>query len=246
MRLIISAIIVLGSLSLAHSEQFVFWEYPGLHIPREDSIGVLDTININQDILIEDINVYIGINTEGWAGLLGIPFYSPWQDRVYLINFDGSRRYLNFWFDTDGVEDGPGELEQYVGHNARGMWVINPSQPNGHFNGFTLNSWAIEVIGQETGVSSQSQDSSKFGILENYPNPFNTSITIRFAINEPGMATLKIYNILGQEVATLFETEMPAAIHTIIWNAGNIPSGVYYCSLKSNGKTASSVITLAK
>jgi subtilisin-like proprotein convertase family protein len=246
MRWLIIGTFVMALASISNAEQYIYWEFPDLHIPSEDSAGVLDTIFIDQDIQIEDLNVYVGIGTEAWGGLLGIPIWSPWQDTVYLIYYDGTRRYLNFWFDTDGVEDGPGELEQYYGHDARGIWVINPREPVGHFNNFIFHSWAIEVIGQPMGIDDDLRTPQEFGVYSTYPNPFNSSIIFKFALVEPGFTSLKIYNILGQEVATLLGYELPAAIHSVTWKAGDMPSGIYYYSLKSGDKLARGEITLAK
>jgi hypothetical protein len=245
MRWLIAGIIAIASVSISHADQFVFWESPGLHIPEDDTSGVLDTISIDQDILIEDLNVYIGINANSWAWMLGIPIVSPWQDSVYLINYNLDRRYLNIWFDTDSAEDGPGELEEYSGHNARGLWVINPIQRAGHYD-FLFSRWAIEVIGQPMGIDADLQTPLVFGVLSSYPNPFNSSISFKFALSEPGFTSLKIYNILGQEVATLFDSELPAAVHNITWRAGDMPSGIYYYRLKSGDKLARGEITLTK
>ena len=66
-----------------------------------------------------------------------------------------------------------------------------------------------------------------YAVSQNYPNPFNPTTTINFQLPEASKVTLKIYNTLGQEVATLLDTRMQAGYHSVTWNASNVPSGLY-------------------
>jgi flagellar hook assembly protein FlgD len=72
-----------------------------------------------------------------------------------------------------------------------------------------------------------------FALDQNYPNPFNPSTTIQFAIPKQASITLRVYNILGQEVATLVDESKPAGYYEMVWNGHNqsgnvISSGVYF------------------
>ncbi|OGU57353.1 MAG: hypothetical protein A2V66_03195 [Ignavibacteria bacterium RBG_13_36_8] len=82
--------------------------------------------------------------------------------------------------------------------------------------------------------------------LDNYPNPFNPSTTIRYQIPEKDFVTIKVYDMLGEEVSTLVEEEKPAGIHSIEFNAGNLPSGVYIYSLRTNQFQQSKKMILTK
>jgi polyhydroxybutyrate depolymerase len=64
--------------------------------------------------------------------------------------------------------------------------------------------------------------------LDVSPNPFNPSTNIKFSIKESAKVTLKIYNVRGQEVASTISEELSPGIYTRQWNAGNLPSGVYF------------------
>jgi hypothetical protein len=69
---------------------------------------------------------------------------------------------------------------------------------------------------------------SKFSLRENYPNPFNPSTTIELTLPRPEYTTLKIYNILGAEVATLVSEKLKVGLHTYTFDGSKLASGVYY------------------
>jgi len=83
-------------------------------------------------------------------------------------------------------------------------------------------------------------------LAANYPNPFNPTTNIQFALPAPGDATLTVYNMLGNPIATLVDGNLPAGTHTVQFNASDLPSGVYYYSLASNGETRTNIMLLIK
>jgi uncharacterized delta-60 repeat protein len=77
----------------------------------------------------------------------------------------------------------------------------------------------------------------KFELSQNYPNPFNPSTNIEFTVPATGRAVLKVYNIMGQEVATLFDGIAEAGVfHQYVFDASRFSSGVYFARLTSNNK----------
>jgi hypothetical protein len=76
-----------------------------------------------------------------------------------------------------------------------------------------------------------------FGLGQNYPNPFNPSTTIQFTIPEGtyGRTTLRVYDLLGREVATLVNERQAPGTYTVAFNADELPSGVYLYSLQAGG-----------
>jgi len=79
-----------------------------------------------------------------------------------------------------------------------------------------------------------------FTLSQNYPNPFNPSTSIQYTISDlptgqAGMqfVSLKVYDILGNEVATLVNSEKPSGVYEVEWNAANLPSGVYFYQLQT-------------
>ncbi len=74
-----------------------------------------------------------------------------------------------------------------------------------------------------------------FMLSQNYPNPFNPTTNIKFSIANPGLTSLKIYNTLGKEVASLVNQYLQAGSYDADWNAGGFSSGVYFYRLQANG-----------
>jgi hypothetical protein len=73
-----------------------------------------------------------------------------------------------------------------------------------------------------------------FSLLQNYPNPFNPSTTIEFNVLKNSDVTLRIFNILGEEVATLVSGSLSAGSYTYHWDASNQASGLYLYQLESD------------
>lgn len=87
----------------------------------------------------------------------------------------------------------------------------------------------------------------KFNLEQNYPNPFNPATTIKFAFDKNTKAQLKVYNVLGIEVANLFnETVEAGKIYEINFNASQLSSGVYYYQLSGDNKTEIKKMILLK
>ena len=72
-----------------------------------------------------------------------------------------------------------------------------------------------------------------FSLEQNYPNPFNSLSSIKYSIPKSSQVTLKIFNTLGEEIATLVNEEKLAGTYELKWNASNLPSGVYFYNLQA-------------
>ncbi len=90
----------------------------------------------------------------------------------------------------------------------------------------------IETISQITSFPEQSIIVNGH-LSANYPNPFNPSTTINYSIPKQSYVILKVYDILGKEIANLVNEEKPAGTYELNWNAVNLPSGVYFYQLKA-------------
>jgi aminopeptidase N len=102
---------------------------------------------------------------------------------------------------------------------------------------FDPGNWVLKTINSViTDVESEINPIS-FSLTQNYPNPFNPSTLIKFSIGKTGFTTLRLYNILGMEVASLINSELEAGPHEVTFDATNLPSGTYFYTLTSGNFT---------
>ena len=78
------------------------------------------------------------------------------------------------------------------------------------------------------------------------PNPFSRHTSITFVLQQSGFVTLKVFDILGQEITTLVAHHLVAGNHTATWNASDVASGVYFCRLECGGLVAEKKLLLIR
>jgi hypothetical protein len=94
--------------------------------------------------------------------------------------------------------------------------------------------------------NSPAQPVKLFQLSANYPNPFNPSTVIRYRLSVNIFVTLKIYDMLGKEVATLVNAAQPAGDHAAIFDGSAFPSGVYFYTLRSGAYMETKKLMLIK
>ena len=95
-------------------------------------------------------------------------------------------------------------------------------------------------------VNINSNTVNQFELAQNYPNPFNPTTAIKFNLPEGGNVKLSVYNLLGQEVATLVNGFKEAGSHTVNFDASNLMSGIYLYKIQANGFVQTRKMTLLK
>jgi hypothetical protein len=132
--------------------------------------------------------------------------------------------------------------------NVRYIWEINyePWILNGRKFLCDFTTGAV-LLNQTMSVSQKVNAPMTFELLQNYPNPFNPSTTITFTVPARGHAVLKVFNMLGQEVATLFNGEATAGTYTTAqFNAAGFASGLYVARLEYGGRMQMKKMMLLK
>ena len=108
---------------------------------------------------------------------------------------------------------------------------------------FELNPVSVDPTGGTTPV--------EFALLQNYPNPFNPTTTIRYGLPEQSAVTLKVFNLLGQEVVTLVNAVQGASSYAVSWNGSNargqqVSTGIYFYRLEAKSATGKNFGSIRK
>ncbi|MDI6803227.1 MAG: T9SS type A sorting domain-containing protein [Bacteroidota bacterium] len=112
--------------------------------------------------------------------------------------------------------------------------------PKKNLSGTIVNNYYIKNIVPSSQAISKSNTNEEvknmpvdFGLSQNHPNPFNPTTQISYALPDPGYITLKIYDVLGREVATLVDEFKDGGYYEATWDATNIPSGVFFYRMQT-------------
>lgn len=120
------------------------------------------------------------------------------------------------------------QSSSFSGWNFTTIWSIGSTINNGFpYLGSNI------PTSVEKGINSFAPKT--FSLLQNFPNPFNPSTTIRYQLPANCFATLRVYDVLGREIKTLINEKQIAGDHSVTFNASNLPSGVYFYRLTSPG-----------
>jgi len=157
------------------------------------------------------------------------------------------------------AQAGPADIHHVI---SSGPFTINPGER--HITGFALVAgdsslanlqenadaakakWGVilKVVSVEDQLSMQPKE---FRLEQNFPNPFNPSTTLEFAVPTSRLVLIKVYDVLGREIATLVNEVLQPGIHRARWNAAGFPSGVYFFRMQvrqiSDGKAGGFVAT---
>jgi len=215
---------------------------------------MLKFYNENIGILVSDIHpgndsIYRTINGgDSWTKLSlltntnhhDIEFLPSSPSKVWFTDHDHlffSADTGNTWQEVTVIS---GSLE------ARNIEFLNDTIgfilcDNGKFFTTENNGGIITSIGEKEMIVAEN-----YFLFQNYPNPFNPSTKISWQSPVSGWQTLKIYDVLGNEVATLVDEYKPAGNYEVEWDASGFPSGVYFYQLKSGSFVETKKMILLK
>jgi len=175
-----------------------------------------------------DGNILVGCLRQGWGGPLG----SYW----HILNTETNEIEETFGIPVaDSIGNAPTDFDPIPGgvNGPRGGCFTDENTVyTVDFYLWTLDKWTYT-----TDVKEEPKVANEFRLEQNYPNPFNPTTTIPFVLDKKSAVTLKVYNMLGSEVATLVDNEVRiAGPHKVEFNAMGNPTGMYIYRLSVDGK----------
>ncbi len=152
-------------------------------------------------------------------------------DAVRLYDFVGTLA------DSVAYDDEPPWPTEPDG-NGPTLELVNPRLDNTLYQNWRASDSTHGTPGAENSVYDWTPESPgnlplKWSLSQNWPNPFNSATMIRYSVKQPGRVRLMIYNLLGQETATLVNRFQSPGSYTISWNAKDLPSGIYFCRMEA-------------
>jgi hypothetical protein len=168
---------------------------------------------------------------DGTTGISSGPSLS-WNASIgataYRLQLSTSPSFSSFSYDIGGIT-GTSHQVSGLANNTIYYWRVNANNDGGASAWSTA--WNFKT-GDPTSVELlHSEVPTQFYLEQNYPNPFNPSTRIEFSVPRSTFVTLKVFNLLGEEVCTLATQEFKEGTYTVDWNASGAPSGVYFYRL---------------
>lgn len=185
------------------------------------------------------------VNSQGY-NISGISSVGMW------VFGDNSGNQLDYILGASPVKVVPVDTIDWYGYKFIGMWRDQTDTSTNVFRGFAVRRLPsaildngtiyvddIQVNGEVTDVKEPvAQLPASFRLLQNYPNPFNPTTTISYQLPAAVHVNLKIFDVIGREVATLVNATQNAGSHVVTFNASDLPSGVYFYRLNAGTDTA--------
>lgn len=131
------------------------------------------------------------------------------------------------------------------------FWIVDEANPSSMtykaIMGEKYVTTQVEFYSGQLGVGAEVMEAPEgFELSQNYPNPFNPTTNIQFTLQQTGLVSLKVYNMLGQEVATLLNGRISAGVQTVQFDASDLASGVYLYRLQAGNRVQTNKMLLIK
>jgi len=213
-----------NSLGKIHNDDWAL--YAGVEFGNTEYAKNCDSLKITASCLIAGsaVEVYldsIDVNT-----------------KIAVCAIDTTGSWTNFrTFTTDLLKPISGNHDVYLKFVGPGSGEL-----------FRLQSFQFITNSKPTAINSRPENNlpRSFYLGQNYPNPFNPVTRIKYSVPKAGYLTIKVYDVMGREVATVFDGVQQAGNYTAILDGSNLTSGIYLYKMETNGFVETKKLVLLK
>jgi len=240
-------------MSNASNDLYVIWKHEGSNYlryiqyddiplaPQNLKVKAYQEGNMSHPKLSWSFNnepdVYISANGyQIWRRIR--PFGGSWSGWSQINTVAGS---VNYYVDYDITIEGVGTINT-------AEYKIRAVDVTSHYSPFS--SWVSVFFGKFGKMASDAtlmkENNYNYELAQNYPNPFNPSTEIKYSLAKDSYVTLKVYDMLGKEVAELVNGQQTAGTYIQTFNASNLPSGIYVYKLTAGKFSSAKKLMLMK
>ena len=171
-------------------------------------------------------------NSSGFTGLPAGEFDAYFNPNKFWLLHTAAV----FWTSTQTTQSQA--IERYLSHDDAVC---------GRLAWYKVMKYSIRcIIDSPTNINGESYNLNKYELNQNYPNPFNPQTTIEYTLPEPGEVSVKVFNVLGNEISTLVNENQSAGKHKTEWNAESVPSGIYFYKIQTKNFIETKKMVLMK
>ena len=200
-----------------------------------NGVGNKEDVSIGIDLLPNENNLFV--TGKSWGTNNNYDFAT-----IKYNTGNGNQSQVNIYSLSSNSQDIPTDIKSSKsGHivvTGYGVNIAGVNETDSYISTISLN-WGSEPI-------SNTEIPSAFSLEQNYPNPFNPSTSIKFSLPDDISVKLAIYDVIGRVIDVLVERRLEAGIHTVSFNAMNLPSGIYFCKLEAGNYNAVKKMSLVK
>ena len=165
---------------------------------------------------------------------------------------DFQLHYNDIQLQVNNIDENTIKVKYY--DNTSSSWIdmpgikLNTSSKTISFSSNYVNNLVI-LTGEKVAagvINNQINTINDFQLFQNYPNPFNPATNIKFDLKEDSHVTLSVYNVIGQKVSELINSDLPAGLHNVMFDASGLSSGIYFYKLKAGNYSGVKKMDLLK
>jgi len=205
-----------------------------------DALIITDTVQLTVTPVNDPPTAFELVSPEnGWSGESSTCIFrwsmssDPDREDTLAYDFSLSRDSSFAILDTmiNAVADTSITLDTLVSGEYYWKVCAHSNRDTVWASGSNINPWSFTIV--TVSINQLKPVLTEYRLYNNYPNPFNPTTTLRYELPKDSRVTLSVFDINGREVARLVNETQPAGCYSLIWNAGEIGSGIYFYRIQA-------------